>query len=416
MKHILVIFLVVIVSLTASSYLVKCDHTVNDDIPQSIKEKVQSLYPAASSIEWEKERKGNYEAEFVIDGKKISVLLDAKGNILESIRQLGESELPAQISADLGKREGMRITRAQHITTGSTGTYRVTGVTQDKRFRLEYSGDGKLVNEIVIDKEKKQRIKMEMPARGLSAWDKKWELPFILTEVSGIAVIDAQTMACIQDELGVIYIYDLAESKIREEIPFAGAGDYEGIAVTGKDAWVLRSDGLLYEIINFQSATPKVKEHKLELGAAADLEGLCYDEKEKRLLIAPRGFDKDDPNSKGIYSFDLVSKKFSADPVFRIYLSHSMLAATRPKKGKAALMPSEIAVIRDTVYITDARNSQVLLLDRKGTILDLVPLNRNEFAKTEGIAFSSEGIYFSNEGKKGKPNILRLDPVHFSRD
>ncbi|HUH29327.1 MAG TPA: hypothetical protein VLZ86_13970, partial [Gelidibacter sp.] len=75
-----------------------------------------------------------------------------------------------------------------------------------------------------------------------------WKLPAELNEISGIVWIDDHTLACVQDENGVIYLYDLDEKSITEEIPFAGNGDYEGIALHDSNLYVMQSDGLLYEI------------------------------------------------------------------------------------------------------------------------------------------------------------------------
>ena len=37
----------------------------------------------------------------------------------------------------------------------------------------------------------------------------KWELPRVLEEVSGIDYIDKERIACIQDEVGELFIYNL---------------------------------------------------------------------------------------------------------------------------------------------------------------------------------------------------------------
>src|SRR5688572_863103 len=57
----------------------------------------------------------------------------------------------------------------------------------------------------------------------------KWEMPEILKEVSAIAYVDAQRFACVQDELGKIFIFNTSTKKIEKEIAFGDTGDYEGI-------------------------------------------------------------------------------------------------------------------------------------------------------------------------------------------
>ena len=83
---------------------------------------------------------------------------------------------------------------------------------------------------------------------------KKWNMPKDLIEVSGISYMDGQRFACIQDELGKIFIYNAASSSVEKEISFGAAGDYEELAVVGETIWVLRADGKLFEVSNINAS------------------------------------------------------------------------------------------------------------------------------------------------------------------
>ena len=48
----------------------------------------------------------------------------------------------------------------------------------------------------------------------LSSPTKTYTLPATLNEISGITILNNNEIACVQDELGIIYIYDLKEGKI----------------------------------------------------------------------------------------------------------------------------------------------------------------------------------------------------------
>jgi uncharacterized protein YjiK len=76
----------------------------------------------------------------------------------------------------------------------------------------------------------------------------KWDLPSELKEVSGIAYLDEQRFACIQDEEGTIFIYNRTSDQIEKKIAFGAPGDYEGITVKGSTAFVVRADGRIYEV------------------------------------------------------------------------------------------------------------------------------------------------------------------------
>src|SRR5687767_4661118 len=67
----------------------------------------------------------------------------------------------------------------------------------------------------------------------------KWDLPEELKEVSGIAYMGKDRFACVQDELGTIFIFNSASGTIEKKIQFAGAGDYEGVSVNGDMAYVV---------------------------------------------------------------------------------------------------------------------------------------------------------------------------------
>src|SRR5690606_13630350 len=121
-----------------------------------------------------------------------------------------------------------------------------------------------------------------------------------LREVSGIALLPDGLMACIQDEDGILFLYDLHKKAIQEKIQFADAGDYEGLAIVGNTAFVVRSDGAIYQVSDFRSGKPEVTLHKSVLAATQNTEGLAYDKANNRLLIACKGYDKALPDAKGI--------------------------------------------------------------------------------------------------------------------
>src|SRR5688500_11831849 len=59
----------------------------------------------------------------------------------------------------------------------------------------------------------------------------KWDLPEELKEVSGISFLGNEKFACVQDEEGTVFIYNLRSGKIEKKIAFTPAGDFEGITV-----------------------------------------------------------------------------------------------------------------------------------------------------------------------------------------
>ena len=241
---------------------------------------------------------------------------------------------------------------------------------------------------------------------------KKWQLPDQLTEISGLSNIDQQRFACVQDELGKIFIYNIASSSLEKEIQFGSVGDYEGLAVVDKTVWVLRADRKLFEVSNLDAAKPVVHEHSSHLTIKQDSEGLCYDKKNNRLLIAIKGNEPGSENYKGIYAFDLTSKRMDQQPVFKIDLLDEVFGTNGSgKKKKGTINPSGISIhpLNGDMYITDGRNPQLLIIDATGNIKKLYSLNNKEFEQPEGISFDAAGdLFIANEGTNQPGNIVQV--------
>jgi hypothetical protein len=173
--------------------------------------------------------------------------------------------------------------------------------------------------------------------------------------------MDGQRFACVQDELGKIFIYNATSSSVEKEISFGVPGDYEELAVVGETIWVLRADGKLFEVSNMNAAKPSVKEYSTQLTTKQDPEGLCYDKKNNRLLIAIKGAEPGTENYKGIYAFDLDSKKMDQQPVFKIDLQNKVFGNGSDKKKRNTINPSGISIhpVSGDMYIIDGRNPAV---------------------------------------------------------
>lgn len=254
--------------------------------------------------------------------------------------------------------------------------------------------------------------KDEPASMGISIKE-RWDMPAALKEISGLSYIDAGRFACVQDELGKIYIYNTQKSAVEKEIPFAGAGDYEGLTIVNETAWVVRADGKLFEVKNYNTQ-PSVEEYKTHLTVDQNVEGLCYDKNNNRLLLAIKDEERGDPGYKGIYGFDLATKKMPVEPAYKIDLTDALFVKSgkKKKKGGGGIKPSAIAVhpVSGDIYITDGPKAKLLVLDKNGKTKNFYQLDGKEFAQPEGITFNGEGeLFISNEGSKMPGNILKLE-------
>lgn len=267
--------------------------------------------------------------------------------------------------------------------------------------------------------------------------DTIYQLPDYLKEISGISYLGKNKIACVQDEKAIIYIFDIEKGKVISKGEFGKDGDYEGIATVGADAYVLRSDGQLFKIKDFENAKNKVVYLKTGLSKRNNAEGLCFDSLSNSLLIACKdspSLNKGDfhKTSKAIYKFDLETKKLNEDPVFLIDISkidslklagsvEKFFIKTAIKLGLtdgASFYPSGIAVHpkeKDKIFVISSIGKKLIVIDRQGEILNNIELDGKLFGQPEGICFSENGdLYISNEGKNGDGNILRFRPVEMN--
>ncbi len=238
---------------------------------------------------------------------------------------------------------------------------------------------------------------------------KEWGLPKILDEISGIAMIDDERIAAVQDENAIIFIYNLSTSKIEEQIDFGNNGDYEGIALVGTSAYVLRSDGNIFEVKNYRSGNSETVEHTTPVHKEFNFEGLAYDEKNNRLLIAAKEKAKED--FIPVFGFDLESKSLQKVPAYRINFNDEVFKDIRKKKLERNILPSEINIdpVTGNIYILESVDPKILILDKDGKLQEIHHLKKEQFRQAEGITFGKSGkIYISNEGRGGTANILKV--------
>ena len=65
----------------------------NKDIPDKVKQSMESMYPQASKVQWEM-HDGMYEASFMVNDKKTSVVFSNQGQFSESETEIAMDQLP----------------------------------------------------------------------------------------------------------------------------------------------------------------------------------------------------------------------------------------------------------------------------------------------------------------------------------
>lgn len=252
-------------------------------------------------------------------------------------------------------------------------------------------------------------------------------LPSILDEVSGVTEVSPTEVALVQDEKGIIFIFDLRLRKITKEIPFGPDGDYEGVARVDNVIYVLESSGNVYKVGSWKSK-PVVK--KIELGLPTkDNEGLCYDPVSAKLLIAPKSRwmkEKEKKSLRPLFGFDFKSENIVLNPfiildtdrIDAFVLGKGEQVPTRiSKKGKKierfVFKPSALTVhpVTHEIFMMSAVGKTLVSFNRQGEVTNHWKLNAEKFLKPEGITFLADStMVVSNEAAGQKATLMQFKP------
>ncbi len=250
------------------------------------------------------------------------------------------------------------------------------------------------------------------------------KLPAKLKEISGITFLSKNKIACVQDEKGTVFIYDIRKDKLKESIDFGGNKDYEAITNANDTIYVLRSNGDIHEIDQLESDSVHAITHHTFLSKINNCEGMCYDSKMNRLLIACKGRPEKGSAKryeKAVYAFDLSTKTMKEEPVL-VFNPDVIINATK-KEGDDPIMPgekenmfepSEITIDPSTgnYFILSSVGKRLAVFTPSGELVCASKLDPEIFKQPEGIAFTSTGdLIISDEGRNGKANLVVVKQI-----
>ena len=278
------------------------------------------------------------------------------------------------------------------------------------------------------DKNKRNKVPTMDIGYNLSAPDKVYILPKNLKEISGITELDSARIACIQDEREIVFIFDLNAGQIISRIDYDYKGDYEGLARVDSTLYILRSDGEVTQIKNFE-AEKRVRSTFHSGIQFKDDEGLCYDPATNYLLITTKEIPHKGSGNRDkrfIYGFDLTSKRPLPEPVFTIDLSvidsfalaHSIKVPLKDKKKGKSKGPdirfqvSDLAIhpINGKLFLLSSADKLLFVFNTKNEIEFIGRLNPGLFAQPEGITFLKNGdMLISNEGRNKPATLVRFN-------
>ncbi|MBL3654870.1 SdiA-regulated domain-containing protein [Fulvivirga sediminis] len=243
--------------------------------------------------------------------------------------------------------------------------------------------------------------------------DREDKLHDDLEETSGLAYIDENTLATIEDESGYLYLINSANGEIQRKIKFHKSGDYESVEIIDGMAYVMKSNGDLYFFELTDEDKVDAEEVETAFSSKNNLEGMCYDG--KQLLIACKNsgdVDGNEVDGKAIYGLDLETKEVSKKDLFHVKESDldAFLEGRKYFDHVKEFDPSGIDVhpITNDIYVISA-DHVITIFTADYKIKEVVKLDKHIYQQPEGICFTPDGtLYISSEGKGKRGRLFKL--------
>jgi uncharacterized protein YjiK len=236
-------------------------------------------------------------------------------------------------------------------------------------------------------------------------------LPAEMREISGLTFSENEKhFLAICDEKGQIFFINKKSGAVEKSKIFRERGDFEDVAAVNDSVFCVKSDGDLYKITDLDDGSPTVE--KFESGFLNeedhDIEGMCFDQKNRRILLVSKG-PADNFEPRGVFSFLIDSNKFAEKPIFLI--DPCEIERFLGKKGKP-FSPSGIAIepVSGDFYVLSSVGKRLAIFSSDGKLNGVLKLDKEIFPQPEGIVFSTDGrLFISSEGKTDAAVILEFE-------
>ncbi|MDR7128168.1 uncharacterized protein YjiK [Algoriphagus sp. 4150] len=233
-----------------------------------------------------------------------------------------------------------------------------------------------------------------------------------MEEISGLEWVGKDQLWAIEDESSIIYRLDTETGKILKKRKFAKNKDIEDLLVLDKVAWVLQSNGTLYEVSSPLSANSTTEEHHFPIKEKRDLEAIVASKTEPFLFVFCKVCKWDiGPEQASIFRFDLTTKSYDSIPFTALKREDIQPLLLTKTAEPLKIQPSAAALhpIENLIYILSSTGKWLCITDTDFTPMKVYRLDPRLFKQPEGITFDPQGnMYISNEAQDGDANILKF--------
>lgn len=236
----------------------------------------------------------------------------------------------------------------------------------------------------------------------------RWELPKALQEISGLAVDSAGRVFAHDDEQAVVYQLDPATHRVVKRFSFgrpAVRGDFEAIAVVGRQVILTTSGGVLYAGREGRDgeAVPYVTQ-ATGVGRACEVEGMAYEPAGRALLFVCK-----EPRTTALAGHLAVLRwsldRKALDPRPRVFIRLSEI--TRELKG-SGFHPSELVRVAGSGHylVLSGHEHAIAEITLAGKVVAVARLRRGDHRQAEGLALGPDGaLLISDEGAGGRGTV-----------
>ena len=202
---------------------------------------------------------------------------------------------------------------------------------------------------------------------------------------------------------------------IEEKQKFAKNNDIEDIAWVKDVAWVLQSDGTLYEVSSPLTKNAKTTKYDFPIEKKRDLEAMVVSENGDYLYVFCKSCKWDKGTEEAsVFRFDLTSKQYESASFITLERGEIQKHLANKDKAPLEIKPAAVALhpIEKQFYVLSSTDKWLLITDLDFNPIIVYRLNPELFKQPEGMTFDPEGnMYISNEARGGEPNIL-VFPYH----
>lgn len=144
------IFVISLIVLCAANLAVSAQTAVPRGVPAVVLNAFQQQFPKARLVEWEKQKSGNYEVEFVVGlmGRDQQAVISPEGKLMRHEEDLSSTSLPdaikKQLKADF---DGYRVSDVKKVTSGGNIHYEVELESRQGDLKVDFDPEGKVLKE-----------------------------------------------------------------------------------------------------------------------------------------------------------------------------------------------------------------------------------------------------------------------------